>query len=115
MDERAVTRRVFLRRFGLLGGLTIAGVLSACAGTTATPPTPKPAAPAAAPKPTEAPKPAEAAKPAAPAQAAPAKVAGSGFQWDANVINAYFAARDDIRRIAREERANLSLDVEQWT
>jgi putative nucleotidyltransferase with HDIG domain len=40
---------------------------------------------------------------------------GANQQWDGNVINAYFAARDDIRRISREIRANLTLDVEQWT
>jgi HD-GYP domain-containing protein (c-di-GMP phosphodiesterase class II) len=41
--------------------------------------------------------------------------AGAGRQWDAEVIQAYFAARADIRAIASEERANLTLDVEQWT
>jgi HD-GYP domain-containing protein (c-di-GMP phosphodiesterase class II) len=40
---------------------------------------------------------------------------GRGKQWDAEVVDAYFTARDDIREIARRERANLSLDVEQWT
>lgn len=39
---------------------------------------------------------------------------GAGQQWDAEVIEAYFRARDDIRRIAQEERANLTLDVQQW-
>ena len=89
--DAGMTRRVFIRRLGMLGGLAVTGVLAACGAPTATPPTPKPAAPAAA-KPTEAPKPtaapaakpAEAAKPAAvaPTQAAPAKVDGSGFKWD---------------------------------
>lgn len=41
--------------------------------------------------------------------------AGAGQQWDAQVIDAYFAARDDIRALCREERANLTLDVQQWT
>jgi len=40
---------------------------------------------------------------------------GAARQWDAEVISAYFAARDDIRRIVQEERANLTLDVQQWT
>lgn len=39
---------------------------------------------------------------------------GAGQQWDAEVIAAYFRVRDDIRRIAQEERANLTLDVQQW-
>ncbi len=92
MDDlnHAMPRRVFLRRFGALGGLTIAGLLAACGVPTATPPTPGVAAPVA-PKPIEAPKPAapaakltEAPKPAAAAapQAAPAKTEGSGFKWD---------------------------------
>jgi HD-GYP domain-containing protein (c-di-GMP phosphodiesterase class II) len=41
--------------------------------------------------------------------------AGAAKQWDAEVIKAYFAARDEIRAISREERANLTLDVQQWT
>jgi HD-GYP domain-containing protein (c-di-GMP phosphodiesterase class II) len=40
---------------------------------------------------------------------------GQGKQWDARVIDAYFAARDDIQDISRRERANLTLDVQQWT
>ncbi len=40
---------------------------------------------------------------------------GGGKQWDPEVINAYFTARDDILDIARNERANLTLDVQQWT
>ncbi|MBM3998666.1 MAG: HD-GYP domain-containing protein [Planctomycetes bacterium] len=39
---------------------------------------------------------------------------GSGRQWDPAVINAYFRCRDDIVAIVRQERANLSLDVERW-
>jgi multiple sugar transport system substrate-binding protein len=86
VDEQGVTRRSFLRRFGALAGLTVAGVLSACNAPTATPPTPKPAEPAkpaapaaqpAATKPAEVPKAA-----AAPTQAAPAVTAGTGFRWD---------------------------------
>ena len=40
---------------------------------------------------------------------------GAGQQWDPEVIEAYFSAFDDIAEIARHERANLTLDVEQWT
>jgi putative nucleotidyltransferase with HDIG domain len=40
---------------------------------------------------------------------------GAGQQWDPEVIAAYFSAYDDIVEIARHERANLTLDVEQWT
>jgi HD-GYP domain-containing protein (c-di-GMP phosphodiesterase class II) len=40
---------------------------------------------------------------------------GAGQQWDPEVIAAYFAAYDDIMEITRHERANLTLDVEQWT
>jgi hypothetical protein len=39
---------------------------------------------------------------------------GSGKQWDPTVIEAYFRCREDIIEISRRERANLSLDVEQW-
>jgi HD-GYP domain-containing protein (c-di-GMP phosphodiesterase class II) len=41
--------------------------------------------------------------------------AGAGRQWDAKVIEAYFIAHDDICEISRNERANLTLDVQQWT
>jgi HD-GYP domain-containing protein (c-di-GMP phosphodiesterase class II) len=40
---------------------------------------------------------------------------GAAQQWDKGVIDAYFTARDDIQRISAEERANLTLDVQQWT
>jgi HD-GYP domain-containing protein (c-di-GMP phosphodiesterase class II) len=40
---------------------------------------------------------------------------GAAQQWDAEVVNAYFAAREDILQISEEERANLTLDVQQWT
>ncbi len=39
---------------------------------------------------------------------------GAAQQWDAEVIKAYFSARDDIQKISKEERANLTLDVQQW-
>ncbi|MDX1944160.1 MAG: HD-GYP domain-containing protein [Pirellulaceae bacterium] len=41
--------------------------------------------------------------------------AGGGKQWDPEVIAAYFSAREDIREIAQNERANLTLDVQQWS
>ena len=40
---------------------------------------------------------------------------GAGQQWDAQVIDAFFRARDDIREISRRERENLALDVKQWS
>jgi putative nucleotidyltransferase with HDIG domain len=40
---------------------------------------------------------------------------GAAQQWDADVIGAYFSAHEDIQRIAKEIRANLTLDVQQWT
>ena len=40
---------------------------------------------------------------------------GAGTQWDPAVVDAFFAARDDIRKISGNERENLSLDVEQWS
>ncbi|GIW90527.1 MAG: hypothetical protein KatS3mg109_0959 [Pirellulaceae bacterium] len=39
---------------------------------------------------------------------------GAGEQWDPQVIEAYFRCRDDILAISRQERANMSLDVESW-
>jgi putative nucleotidyltransferase with HDIG domain len=39
---------------------------------------------------------------------------GAGQQWDPEVIAAYFRVHDEILDMAREERANLTLDVEQW-
>ena len=40
---------------------------------------------------------------------------GAAQQWDAEVVKAYFACRDDVLRISEEKRANLTLDVQQWT
>ena len=40
---------------------------------------------------------------------------GAGRQWDGRVIEAYFTAHQDICEISRNERANLTLDVQQWT
>lgn len=39
---------------------------------------------------------------------------GAGGQWDPHVINAVFQVREEIRRIGREERKPLSLNVEKW-
>jgi HD-GYP domain-containing protein (c-di-GMP phosphodiesterase class II) len=39
---------------------------------------------------------------------------GAGRQWDPAVVEAYFACADDIRAIVDNERAELSLDVQQW-
>ncbi len=39
---------------------------------------------------------------------------GAGEQWDPRVIEAYFRCRDEILAIVRQERANLSLDVDSW-
>lgn len=41
--------------------------------------------------------------------------AGAGKQWDPEVIGAYFSAREEILTIAQHERANLTLDVQQWS
>jgi putative nucleotidyltransferase with HDIG domain len=40
---------------------------------------------------------------------------GAGRQWDAEVVAAFFRAREDIRDISRRERASLTLDVQQWS
>jgi putative nucleotidyltransferase with HDIG domain len=39
---------------------------------------------------------------------------GSGKQWDPAIIGAAFQVRDDLRRIGKEERHPLSLDVDNW-
>ncbi|WP_233200163.1 HD-GYP domain-containing protein [Blastopirellula marina] len=36
---------------------------------------------------------------------------GSGIQWDPQVVSAFFAARDEIRLIMQEERAELGFDL----
>ncbi|REK17217.1 MAG: HD domain-containing protein [Planctomycetota bacterium] len=40
---------------------------------------------------------------------------GAGQQWDAEVVEAFFRARDDIRDIARKQVKNLSLEARQIT
>ncbi|MCC9609481.1 HD-GYP domain-containing protein [Blastopirellula sp. JC732] len=39
---------------------------------------------------------------------------GAGQQWDPAVINAFFAARDELRDILSEERAEIRFDVRDW-
>lgn len=39
---------------------------------------------------------------------------GAGKQWDAEVIDAVFRAREQVREISRSGREPLSLDVSQW-
>jgi putative nucleotidyltransferase with HDIG domain len=39
---------------------------------------------------------------------------GAGKHWDARVVDAYFRARDAIREIDNNSRANLTLDVQRW-
>jgi HD-GYP domain-containing protein (c-di-GMP phosphodiesterase class II) len=39
---------------------------------------------------------------------------GAGKQWDSMVIDAAFHVRDELRRIGKDERRPLSLDVTDW-
>jgi HD-GYP domain-containing protein (c-di-GMP phosphodiesterase class II) len=39
---------------------------------------------------------------------------GAGTQWDSHVVDAFFAAREDIREIAKRERDQINLDLRQW-
>lgn len=39
---------------------------------------------------------------------------GAGKQWDAAIVDAAFEVRDELRRIGKEERHPLSLDVMDW-
>jgi putative nucleotidyltransferase with HDIG domain len=39
---------------------------------------------------------------------------GAGKQWDAEIVSAAFKVRDELRRIGKEERHPLSLDVTDW-
>jgi putative nucleotidyltransferase with HDIG domain len=41
--------------------------------------------------------------------------AGAGKQWDPEVVDAFFRARDDIRRISQSEQDQRPLDLENWT
>ncbi len=38
----------------------------------------------------------------------------AGRYWDARVLDAYFRVQDDVSQLCCEERADLTLDVEQW-
>jgi HD-GYP domain-containing protein (c-di-GMP phosphodiesterase class II) len=40
---------------------------------------------------------------------------GAGQQWDPEVVEAFFAARDDIRRIVRGEQENVEIPLQQWS
>ncbi len=40
--------------------------------------------------------------------------AGTGRQWDPEVVDAFFAVREEIRQIASTERVPLALDVREW-
>jgi HD-GYP domain-containing protein (c-di-GMP phosphodiesterase class II) len=40
--------------------------------------------------------------------------AGAGTQWDPQVVEAFFACRDQLRELIRDERANLPFDVQAW-
>jgi len=39
---------------------------------------------------------------------------GAGSQWDADVVDAYFAVRDEIREIAERDREHLQLDMHDF-
>jgi hypothetical protein len=39
---------------------------------------------------------------------------GRGAQWDDQIVDAFFAIRDEIRETCRQQRADLTLDVQQW-
>jgi len=39
---------------------------------------------------------------------------GAGRQWDPSIIGAVFRVREDLRRIGKDERKPLSLDVSGW-
>jgi putative nucleotidyltransferase with HDIG domain len=39
---------------------------------------------------------------------------GAGQQWDPRVVEAFFRARGDIRRISRSEQENVEVELPQW-
>ena len=39
---------------------------------------------------------------------------GAGKQWDPKIVDAAFQVRDELRRIGKEERQPLELDVDHW-
>ena len=40
---------------------------------------------------------------------------GAGQQWDPDVVGAFFAARDEVRRISRSEQENVEIGLQQWS
>ena len=40
---------------------------------------------------------------------------GAGQQWDAEIIDAFFRARDDIRRIAQGKEVPAVSRLNQWS
>ncbi|MHC4180297.1 MAG: HD-GYP domain-containing protein, partial [Planctomycetota bacterium] len=40
---------------------------------------------------------------------------GAGQQWDPQVVEALFAARDDVRRISRTEPETGEIQLQQWS
>ena len=40
--------------------------------------------------------------------------AGAGQQWDPEVVDAFFRARDDLREICQSEREQVAVDFQQW-
>ncbi len=40
---------------------------------------------------------------------------GADAQWDPKVVDAFFACKEDILDLCKNERENLSLDLHQWT
>ncbi|MCA9268416.1 MAG: HD-GYP domain-containing protein, partial [Planctomycetales bacterium] len=38
----------------------------------------------------------------------------SGRQWDSDIVDAFFAVRQDIRELCQKQRANLTLNVQDW-
>jgi HD-GYP domain-containing protein (c-di-GMP phosphodiesterase class II) len=39
---------------------------------------------------------------------------GAGKQWDPKIVEAAFLVRDELRRIGKEERHPLELNVDNW-
>lgn len=39
---------------------------------------------------------------------------GAGKQWDPKIVEAVFKVRDELRRIGKEERKPVALDIEYW-
>lgn len=41
--------------------------------------------------------------------------AGRGKQWDPEVIDAFFTVSESVRTLTNQERANLTLNIQEWT